>query len=465
MNRSDLHKYQERGVDFIISHNACCLFLDMGLGKSVTTLTAISDLIDYCEISSILVIAPKKVAESTWAQEVAKWEHLRHLRVSVVLGTAKQRTEALLNEADIYVTSRDNVVWVLEQAQKNKKKFDMLVLDELTSFKNSAAKRFKALRKYRPFVSRCVGLTGTPTPNGLKDLWAQLYCVDMGNALGRSKTRFIDTFFDTYVRDHIMYNCTPKKGAEKEIYRQISPITLTMKAEDYLSLPPMIERDIMVTPSKAVMKRYEEFERDRVLEFASELENTEGNIIAGNAAALCNKLCQFANGAIYTEEHEVLYLHDEKLDMFAEIVEQAQAEGNSVLVFYQFKHDCSRIMSRPEFKDLHVRLYEGDHDLVDWNAGKIDILLTHAASTAYGLNLQRGGNVIVWYGTGWNAELYLQGNARLHRQGQQKPVTVFRLVVAGTMDETALKAIDNKVRGQEAMLNALKDRIKRFNVA
>lgn len=460
-----MHKYQERGVDFIIKHNACCLFLDMGLGKSVTTLTAISDLIDYCEINRVLVVAPKKVAESTWAQEVAKWEHLRHLRVSVVLGTVKQRTAALTADADIYVTSRDNVVWVIEQVQKSKNGFDMLVLDELTSFKNSKAKRFKALRKYRSFVSRCVGLTGTPTPNGLKDLWAQLYCVDMGNALGKSKTRFIDTFFDTYVRDHIMYNCTPKKDAEKEIYKLLKPITLTMKAEDYLSLPPMIERDIRVIPSPTVAKKYKDFERDRVLEYASEIESNPTNIIAGNAAALCNKLCQYANGAIYTEEHEVLHLHDEKLDMFVELIEQAQAEGNSVLVFYQFKHDCSRIMEREELKGLRVRLYEGDNDLVDWNDGKIDVLLTHAASTAYGLNLQRGGNIVIWYGTGWNAELYLQGNARLHRQGQQKPVTVFRLVVADTMDETALRAIDGKVQGQEAMLDALKERIRKYNIA
>ena len=462
MNRQNLHKYQERAVDFIIEHKSAALFLQMGLGKSVITLTAISDLLDNIEIEKVLVVAPKKVAESTWAQEAQSWEHLRHLRTSVILGTPKQRDIALHTDADVYITSRDLVVDVLEKAANEKIVFDMLVLDELTSFKSSKSKRFKAVRKARPFIRRVVGLTGTPTPNGLVDLWAQMYCIDMGMCLGRSKTKFVDAFFDTITHQGIVIKCTPKFGAEKDIYKKLEPVALTMKAEDYLELPPLIEKTIKVIPTVPTLNRYTEFERENVLLYHDAIQDQPQNIVASSAAALCNKLCQFANGAIYNEEHLPIWIHDEKIDMLMELIESSLASGSGVLVFYQFQHDCHRIMERKELKGLRVRKYEGDADLQAWNKGEIDVLLTHAASTAYGLNLQKGGHVVIWYGTGWNAELYLQGNARLHRQGQREPVIVYRLIVGQTMDETALKAIESKISTQEAMLSALKEKARKY---
>lgn len=462
MNRQNLHKYQERAVDFIIEHKSAALFLQMGLGKSVITLTAISDLLDNIEIEKVLVVAPKKVAESTWAQEAQLWEHLRHLRTSVILGTPKQRDIALHTDADVYITSRDLVVDVLEKAANEKIVFDMLVLDELTSFKSSKSKRFKAVRKARPFIRRVVGLTGTPTPNGLVDLWAQMYCIDMGMCLGRSKTKFVDAFFDTITHQGIVIKCTPKFGAEKDIYKKLEPVALTMKAEDYLELPPLIEKTIKVIPTVPTLNRYTEFERENVLLYYDAIQDQPQNIVASSAAALCNKLCQFANGAIYNEEHLPIWIHDEKIDMLMELIESSLVSGSSVLVFYQFQHDCYRIMERKELKGLRVRKYEGDADLQAWNRGEIDVLLTHAASTAYGLNLQKGGHVVIWYGTGWNAELYLQGNARLHRQGQREPVIVYRLIVGQTMDETALKAIEGKISTQEAMLSALKEKARKY---
>ena len=458
LKRTDLHKYQEAGVDFIIKHKGCALLLEMGLGKSVTTLTAIADLIDDLDVERVLIIAPKKVAESTWAQEVAKWEHLKHLTVSVILGTAKQRTQAMQKDADIYVTSRDNVVWLLEQDFT----FDMLVLDELTSFKSSKAKRFKALRKVRPLVKRCVGLTGTPTPNGLLDLWAQMYLVDLGASLGRVKTKYIEAFFSTFMFQGGGCKYTLKKGADKSIYKMIDKSTLTMKAEDYLELPPMVERTIAVPLSEGVRAAYDAFEKENVLQYVEETQDKPQNIVASSAAALCNKLCQFANGAVYNEDRLPVEMHQEKLDMLIELIESAQVSGESVLVFYQYQHDCNRIKARPELKGLRVRKYEGDDDLKDWNLGKIDVLLTHAASTAYGLNLQKGGHIVIWYGTGWNAELYLQGNARLHRQGQTQPTTIYRLVADATMDARALQAIDNKVSGQNAMLTALTEVTRKY---
>lgn len=462
MNRNQLHKYQERAVEFIINHRAAALFLQMGLGKSVITLTAIADLIDSIEIANALVVAPKKVAESTWTQEAQAWDHLRHLRTSVILGTPKQREKALLTDADVYITSRDLIVNVLEEAKKAKRYFDMLVLDELTSFKSSKAKRFKAIRKVRPFFYRCVGLTGTPTPNGLVDLWAQMYCVDMGECLGRSKTKYLEAFFDRYIRAGITLSCTPKRGAEEAIYKMLEPVALTMKAEDYLELPPLIEKTIKVTPTLATLNRYIEFERENVLLYNDETQDQPQNIVASSAAALCNKLCQFANGAVYNEEHNAITIHDEKMDMLMEIIETARAEGSSVLIFYQFQHDCTRIQARKELSSARVRKYEGDEDLQAWNKGEVDVLLTHAASTAYGLNLQRGGHIVVWYGTGWNAELYLQGNARLHRQGQKQPVIVYRLVLDMTMDCTALRAVEGKISSQEAMLTALKEKTIKY---
>jgi len=456
------HAYQEKAIQFVEDHPYSCLFLDMGLGKTVSTLTAISNLIDDCEVEKVLVVAPKKVAESTWAQECQKWDHLKHLEVSIVLGTAKQRLAALSKEAEIYVTSRDNFVWVV-QTMINRWKFDMVVLDELTSFKTSKSQRFKAFKSVRPKMQRVVGLTGTPTPNGLKDLWGQMYCIDMGERLGRTKNHYISAYFDTYTRNNIMMKCDIKRGMDQEIYKRIKDIVLTMTAEDYLDLPPLIETTRSVKLSPRVMIGYLKFEMDNVLEFASKTEGeTNQAIIASSAAALMNKLMQYANGAIYDEEHNVHEIHQEKMDALMELIEEAQAGGESVLVFYQFQHDYYRAMERPELKGLRVRKYEGDKDLVAWNNKEIDVLFTHAASTAYGLNLQHGGNVIAWYGTGFNAELFLQGNARLHRQGQTAPTRVYKIVVEETVDCDAANAVSNKVENQKALLDALKVRLKKY---
>ena len=463
LKRTQLHNYQMRAVDFIKSHPASALFLDMGLGKTVTTLTAISDLIDECEVNKVLVIAPKKVAEATWAQEAEHWSHLAHLETSVVLGDAKRRQDALARKADVYITSRDLFVWVLTYMQEHGGfDFDMVVLDELTAFKRSESQRFKAFKKIRPHIARVVGLTGTPAPNGLKDLWAQMYCVDMGESLGRSKTRFINEYFSVFQRGYVIYKMTPKAGAAKAITEAIRPRVLTMKAEDYLELPDAIEMTMPVVLSPQVMSRYREFERDCVLDFKKASEDQPQHIIATNAAALCGKLQQYANGAVYTDNHEPVEMHQEKIDALVELIESAHETGEPVLVFYQFQHDLGRIARRKELQGMIIRKYEDERDLKEWNEGKIDVMLTHAASTAYGLNLQQGGHIIVWFGTGWNAELYLQGNARLHRQGQQHTTRIYRLVAAGTMDEDACNAIVQKVNGQEAMLQALKERIARY---
>lgn len=461
------HEYQKRAIRFVLDKPYCCLFLDMGLGKTVSTLTAVSELIDCCDVQKVLVIAPKKVAESTWAAECEKWDHLQHLQVSIVLGTEKQRLDALDYPADIYVTSRDFVSWLVEKRGKMWD-FDMVVLDELTSFKNSKSQRWKSLKKIRPKTGRVVGLTGTPTPNGIKDIWGQMYCVDLGQRLGLAKTRFLDTYFNVFRRDGVIMRLDLKPGMDKAILHKIEDICITMKAKDYLELPAVLEQTVEVLLPEKIAAKYKTFEKDKVMEITAKSEGDETSpIIASNAAALMNKLMQFANGAVYTgEDDERAYeeIHSEKMDMLMEIIEQAQAGGESVLVFYQFQHDFERAMVRKELKGLCVRKYEGDKDLVDWNAGKIDVLFTHAASTAYGLNLQQGGHVIVWYGTGFNAELFLQGNARLHRQGQTHVTRIYKLVVKGTVDEDAAMAVEGKVASQDALLDALKARMKKYKV-
>lgn len=453
------HGYQERAIKFVLDNPYCCLLLDMGLGKTVSTLTAISELIDCCDVRKVLVVAPKKVAESTWSTERDKWDHLSHLKISVVLGTAKQRTEALERAADIYVTSRDNITWVVDNTKKWD--FDMIVLDELTSFKNSKSQRWKSIKKIRPKTSRVVGLTGTPIPNGLKDLWGQIYCIDMGARLGMSKTRFLDTYFNVFRRDNIPIKCDLRPGADKVMLKKIEDICITMKAKDYLELPAILEQTLEVTLPAKISAKYKEFERDNVLEISAKIDAAETPaIIASNAAALMNKLMQFANGAVYTEEQQYEVIHDEKMDVLMELIEQANAGGESVLVFYQFQHDYHRALERKELKGLRVRKYESSKDLDDWNAGKVDVMFTHAASTAYGLNLQQGGHVIAWYGTGFNAELFLQGNARLHRQGQTCVTRIYKIVVKDTIDEDAANAVDGKVASQDAMLEALTKRMK-----
>lgn len=451
------YDYQITAQQWIIEKPHCGLFLDMGLGKTVSTLTAVQQLIDDCEVSRVLVVAPKKVAETTWSTEAEKWEHLRGLRVVKVLGTEKQRCMALAEKADVYVTGRDNFVWIVGK-YGGQLPFDALVIDELTSFKSAKSERFKAMRIALPSVKRVIGLTGTPAPNGLVDLWAQMYCLDQGERLGKSISKYRETYFETHKWNNIVVRCDVKKGCDQIIRDRIADICLSMQAKDYLELPDMITHTVTVELSAKTMAAYTKFEREKVLEFKNEHTDEPANVLAQSAAGLMNKLSQFANGAIYDENMDVHAVHDEKIDRLAEIVEAAN--GSSVLVFYQYKHDIPRITAK--LKGYRVRTYQGEKDLISWNAGEIDILLAHPASTAYGLNMQQGGHYIVWFGTGWNLEYYQQANARLHRQGQRYPVTVYRLLCSGTVDERAAAALDGKKGVQQGLLDSLNYLLRKY---
>lgn len=451
------YDYQKTAMQWIIDKPHCGLFLDMGLGKTVSTLTAVQQLLDDCEISSVLVVAPKKVAETTWSTEAEKWDHLHDLKVVKVLGTEKQRCMALAQKADVYVTGRDNFVWLVGK-YGGQLPFDALVIDELTSFKSAKSERFKAMRIALPSVKRVIGLTGTPAPNGLIDLWAQMYCIDQGERLGKSVSRYREAYFETHKWNNIVVRCDVKKGCDTIIRDKIADICLSMQAKDYLQLPDMITHTATVELSEKMMAAYSKFEKEKVLEFKAEHGNEPANVLANSAAGLMNKLSQFANGAIYDEDMQVHAIHDEKVDRLAEIVEAAQS---SVLVFYQYKHDIPRIEAK--LKGYRVRTYQGEKDLKDWNAGNIDVLLAHPASTAYGLNMQQGGHYIVWFGTGWNLEHYQQANARLHRQGQRYPVTVYRLLCRGTVDERAAAALDGKTGVQQSLLDSLNFLIRKYS--
>lgn len=451
------YDYQRTAMEWIKDKPKCGLFLDMGLGKTVSTLTALQELIDDCEICNALVVAPKKVAETTWSTEAEKWNHLC-LRVVKVLGTEKQRNEALDTKADIYVTGRDNFVWLVAK-YKGKLPFDALVIDELTSFKSSKSQRFKAMRIALPSVKRVIGLTGTPAPNGLIDLWAQMYCIDQGERLGRSVTKYRDTYFNLHKWNNIVVRCELKKGSDEIIRNKIADICLSMQAKDYLQLPDIITHPVKVKLSDKVMKDYTAFEREKVLAFTAEHGGEQESVLANSVAGLMNKLSQFANGAVYDDERNAHEIHSEKLDRLAEIVEAAN--GSSVLVFYQYKHDVFRITER--LKGYKVRTYEGEDDLKAWNAGEVDVLLAHPASTAYGLNMQQGGHYIVWFGTGWNLEHFQQANARLHRQGQQHPVTVYKLICEGTVDERASASLEGKKGVQQGLLDSLNYLIRKHS--
>lgn len=452
MNRLDLHPYQLRAVDFIKSHPQAALFLEMGLGKTVATLTAISDLIQDLELRNALVVGPRKVIETTWTDEAEKWEHLRWLNIVRVIGDEKKRIQALEQKADIYVISRDLFVWLVKH-YKAKVPFDMVVLDELTSFKSSKAQRFKAMRLVRSQFDRIIGLTGTPAPNGYLDLYGQMYCLDGGERLGKYKSHYVREYFDD-IRSPQGYSlrCDLRPGAKERIDRKLSDISLVMEAKDYLTLPKRRDITKTVELSASLMKQYRQFQKDCIMELKK-----EATITAANAAALMGKLSQFCNGAIYDEDMAVHAIHDEKLYALAEIVEAA---GSPVLVFYQYKHDVPRIVDALKSITENVRVYEGEQDFRDWNAGKIDVLLAHPASCSYGLNLQQGGHIIVWFGTGWNLELYQQANARLDRQGQKYPVIVYHLVCRGTVDERALAALAGKADTQQALMSAVKELIK-----
>lgn len=402
-------------------------------------------------VQRVLIVAPRTVAESTWQDEAKKWQHL-HLRFSTVLGTPSQRIKALKQDADCYVISRDSVTWLCEY-YRYQLPFDMLVLDESSSFKNPQAKRFKALRRARTCFDRVVLLTGTPAPNTLMDIWSQIYLLDGGEALGRTITSYRNQYFRPDKRNgYIVYSYRLRDDqAEQEIYDAIAPEVMSLKAADYLKLPPRIDNVIRVEMDTKAQKTYKTMEKELVLGLG-----TDDEITAMNAAALSNKLLQLANGCIYTDEGNTVAVHDAKIDKLAEIVEQN--EGKPILVFYAYKHDLSKLQQRfPGAKTL-----EGAAELRDWNAGRIPMLLAHPASTAYGLNLQAGGNIIVWYGLTWSLEQYQQANARLYRQGQDKPVIINHLVTKGTMDEQVMKALQSKAAGQDALLAAVKAKIQEY---
>ena len=447
------YKYQSYAESVILDKPNVGLFLDMGLGKTVITLTALQELkYNRWAINKTLIIAPKKVAEDTWQKEAAKWDHLQSLRIVGVLGTAKQRQEALDTPADIYVINRENTQWIVDY-YGSRWPFDAVVLDESSSFKNHQAKRFKALRTVRPKINRMIELTGTPNPHGLMDLWSQIFLLDGGKRLGRTISVYRDIYFVPDKRNRTtIFSYAPKPGAEEEIQNRISDICISMKASDYLDLPELVYEDIPVVLDSKAQKAYRELERDMILEIDDE------EITANNAAALSGKLLQLCNGAVYDEDHEVVQVHDCKLEAFLEAVEQLN--GQHAIVCYYFNHDRDRLLKALEKSGLRVRVYKDAKDKDDWNSGKIDLLLIHPASCSYGLNLQEGGHHIIWFGLTWNLEEYQQANKRLHRQGQEYPVIVHHMIVKGGRDEDVIKSLESKDKVQESLLESLKARIR-----
>lgn len=443
--------YQRYAIRRIIDTPAVALLLDMGMGKTVSTLTAINDLMfDRFEVHKVLVIAPLRVALSTWRDECGMWEHTRHLRLSVAVGDLRTREAALAEDADIYVVNRDVVKWLVGY-YRAKWPFDMVVVDESSSFKNPASQRFKALRKVRPLVQRVVLLTGTPAPNGLMDLWSQLYLLDRGERLGRTLTEYRERYFRPGQQSgHIVYSYDARPGAEQEIFRRIGDICVSMKSEDYLTLPPLIQNVVRVQLPEAAAKRYREMERELVLNIG------DADITAVSAAALSNKLLQMANGAVYDTEGKVVKLHDAKAEALDEII--SCNEGKSVMVIYSYRHDLDALRRRyPKARELKTA-----DDIRAWNTGQIPLLLVHPQSAGHGLNLQHGGHIVVWYGLTWSLEAYQQTNKRLHRPGQTESVVLHHLVAKDTVDEDVMRALEGKAAGQEDMLEAVKARIERY---
>lgn len=446
LNRDDLHEYQKYGVDFIINNPISALMLECGLGKTITTLTAVSDLMyDYFEISKVLIIAPLRVGLSVWKQECDKWEQLKYLRCSIAVGSVSERQKAMQSDADVYIINRENVEWLVKNYPFD---FDMVVIDELSSFKSHQSKRFRALRKVRPKVGRIVGLTGTPVPNGLMDLWAEINLLDMGERLGRYITRYRDEYFKPDKRNGaIVYSYKPLPDAEERIYGKISDICVSMKAADYLEMPERVDNIIEVGMNDKETAMYKRLEKEMLLPFA------DGDIDAVNAANLSNKLLQLANGAVYDENGKVRKIHSRKLDELEDLIEAAN--GKPVLVYYSYKHDRDRISER-----FNAREIKDDKDISEWNAGKIQLAIAHPASCGHGLNLQSGGSTIVWFGLTWSLELYQQANARLYRQGQKNTVVVHHIITKGTVDEKVMTALKNKDIGQASLMEAIKARIE-----
>lgn len=454
------HSYQRYAIERILQDNSLGLFLDMGLGKTVITLTAINDLkFNRWAVSRCLVVAPKKVAEATWSHEAEKWDHLRHLKIVPVLGSLKKRVQALHTPGDIWVINRENVPWLVEYFRNNWP-FDMVVLDESSSFKNPQSKRFKAMKLVMSRIARLVLLTGTPAPNGLEDLWAQIYLLDAGERLGRTISSYREAFFtQDYARPGQMYRTyTPQQDAESRIRAAISDICVSMKSEDYLELPDYIESTVPVALDAKAKRAYDKLEKEMLLEVDTQL------VTAQSAAVLNGKLLQLCSGAVYDSTGEVVDIHDCKLEAFLETIEQLN--GEHALVFYWFKHEADRLTKALAKTDKVVRVYQGPEDEKAWNAGEVDILLAHPVSCGYGLNLQAGGHHAIWFGyPNWALEIYQQANKRLHRQGQKHPVICHHLVVQGGMDEDVIAALHDKGDTQERLMQALKARIERAKSA
>lgn len=443
------HNYQQLATAFIEEHPAAALLLEMGLGKTVITLTAIQHLLfDSFEAHRVLVIAPLRVARNTWPAEQAKWSHLHHLRLAVAVGTERQRRQALNSGADVTVMNRENVDWLITRSGI-KWQWDMVIIDELSSFKNHRAKRHVALMKIRPQVKRIIGLTGTPASNGLMDLWAQFRLLDLGERLGRYISRYRDRWFVPDKRGGMqVFTYKPKPGAEDEIYQAISDITLSMKTSDYLTLPPLTVTTTEVTMNGRERKVYDRLAAEMVVELGDEV------IDAANAAVLAGKLTQLASGAIYTEAGNPIVVHGRKLDALEDLIEAAN--GNPVLVAYWWQHDLARIRERfPQARQLKTSA-----DIEAWNDGEIPLGLIHPASAGHGLNLQQGGSILIWYSLTWSLELYQQTNARLYRQGQTKPVTITHIATKDSIDQQILRALESKNMTQSALIDAVAQTLK-----
>ncbi len=448
------HNYQRFCIEKAITQNELGLFLDMGLGKTVITLTVVNDLLyNRFDVNKVLVIAPKKVAEITWNLESEKWDHLKHLRIASVLGAERKRLRALNTNADIYITNRENVSWLVGH-YKNCWPFDMIVIDELSSFKSHQAKRFKDLKCIRPHVKRIIGLTGTPAPNGLMDLWAQVYLLDQGERLHKKIGQFREHYFDNFQVDSSgRQGYVEKDRAHDAVSEQIKDICISMSAEDYLELPGEVVAPVWVVLDPKAEKAYKELERQMILQLPG------GEVSATSGAALSNKLLQLCNGAIYDEDRTVHPVHDCKIEALLETIESLN--GQPVLIFYSFQHDRDRILAALP-KNLKVRTLKTIQDQHDWNNRQIDVLLAHPASTGYGLNLQDGGNHMIWFGLNWSLELYQQAVKRLNRQGQTQKVIIHQLLVKGGRDEDVAKALTDKGDVQQGLLDSLKARIEKW---
>ncbi len=443
--------YQDYATKWIVEHEKSALFLEMGMGKSVATLTAILELkYDRFEIYKVLVISPLRVAQTTWPDEIKKWDHLSSLTISKILGSEKERIEGLGKNADIYIINRENVTWLVEWLGGDWP-FDMVVVDELSSFKSSKSKRFSSLKKVRPLIKRMVGLTGTPAPNGLVDLWPQIYLLDGGERLGRTLTGYRERYFLPDKRNQmVIYTWKLKQGAEEVIFKKLSDICVSMKAVDYLDLPDRIDNMISIEMPPKAREQYDTLEKELILSLV------DSDVLAGSAAVLANKLLQVANGAVYDEDKKVKHIHNEKLNVLDELIEAAS--GKPVLVFYGYQHDRDRILHH--LKKQHPRLLQSEKDIDEWNKGKIKVLLAHPASAGHGLNLQTGGNIIIWFGLTWSLELYQQANARLHRQGQNDTVIIHHIIAKDSIDERVIEALKSKDVSQSALINAVRIRLK-----